>query len=73
MFEPRKKTLVVLLPDPSLLVSVIPQVRLREELHDDLWRAMDDKEVNSLTDRIVAIEEAWGDKGIRVRRKILWF
>ncbi len=72
-FEPKEKVYVVIAPDRSLFSGVIPQLKLREELYEDLWRESDDRHAMTLIDRIADIESAWGHQGITVRRKILWF
>lgn len=73
LFEPIGKTLVVTVPDASLFDALLPQIRLREELAETLWREQDQYHALHLIDRITAIEDAWGKQGVGVRRKILWF
>ena len=73
LFEPMGKTLVVTAPDASLFDALLPQIQLREELAETLWREKDEFQAMHLIDRITAIEDAWGKQGVGVRRKILWF
>ena len=73
MCDPEAKVLVVTMRDPSVFPTLLPQIRLREELVDTLWTENDDRLAMRLIDRIAQIEDAWGKEGVRVRRKILWF
>jgi|GEM_PF-816792 len=73
LFEPVGKTLVVTAPEASIIASLLPQIQLREELAETLWREQDEHQAMRLIDRITAIEDAWGKQGVGVRRKILWF
>lgn len=73
LFEPLGTTFVVIVPEQSMFASVVPNIRLREELGEALWQERNDFYGMRLIDRIAVIEKKWKEQGIHVRRKILWF